>query len=257
MLHEKTGLPNESDIVMCTVTKIHYHSVFVRLNEFNNLSGMIHISEISPGRIRNLNDYVKEGKVIVCKVLKVNQERRQIDLSLRRVSEHHRRAKVDGIKQETIAEKIIEYVAKKHKIELKDLYGQLIAKIFEDYDSVYDFFEDYVAGEAKLTDYAPKEFVKDLDEIIKQRIKKPEVTIKGEFELKSYDSHGLDIIKKALQSALEVDNERTAITYLGAGRYKIIITTDTYQQAESILEKATKKVQKAMKKDEYNFKRSE
>ena len=58
MLYQKKGLPEESELVICTVTKIQYHSVFVKLDEFNH-SGMIHISEISPGRIRNIGDYVK------------------------------------------------------------------------------------------------------------------------------------------------------------------------------------------------------
>ena len=133
MFLKKKGFPEESELVICTVTKIHYHSVFVSLTEYNHLSGMIHISEISPGRIRNLSDYVKEGKVIVCKVLRVNRERRQIDLSLRRVSEHHRRHKIDSIKQETIAEKILEFVANKHEQKLVDLYEEITEKVFKEY----------------------------------------------------------------------------------------------------------------------------
>ncbi len=55
----KVGFPKESEIVICTVTNIQYNSVFVKLDEYKNLQGMIHISEISPGRIRNLRDFVK------------------------------------------------------------------------------------------------------------------------------------------------------------------------------------------------------
>ena len=55
---------------MVTVTKIEYHSVFVELDEYGK-TALIHISEISPGRIRNIRDFVKvEDKKIVCKVLK-------------------------------------------------------------------------------------------------------------------------------------------------------------------------------------------
>ena len=55
MIYKKTGLPEDSEIVMCTVTKIQYSSVFVKIDEYG-ISGMIHISEIAAGRIRNIRD---------------------------------------------------------------------------------------------------------------------------------------------------------------------------------------------------------
>ena len=60
-------MPKEGEIVLCKVTKIFHSSVFANLVEYGDFSsGMIHISEIAPGRIRNLRDYVKVGKQIVC-----------------------------------------------------------------------------------------------------------------------------------------------------------------------------------------------
>jgi len=49
MLLKKQGFPEESEIVLCTVTSVRYNSVFVNLNEYDN-SGIKQISEISPGR---------------------------------------------------------------------------------------------------------------------------------------------------------------------------------------------------------------
>ena len=94
MLLKKQGLPEDDELVLCTVTKIHFHSVFVNLDEYN-MSAMIHISEIAPGRIRNIRDFVVEGKVIVCKVLRVDRERGHVDLSLRRVNDSQKRLKLD------------------------------------------------------------------------------------------------------------------------------------------------------------------
>ena len=61
MLLKKQGFPEESELVLCTVTSVQYHSVFVDIDEYGK-SGLIHISEVSPGRIRNIRDFVKEGK---------------------------------------------------------------------------------------------------------------------------------------------------------------------------------------------------
>src|SRR3990172_8630025 len=114
MLYKKQGYPQEDELVLCTVTSVQHHSVFANLDEYGK-TGMIHISEVSPGRIRNIRDYVKEGKVVVCKVLRVYLERQQIDLSLRRVGESQRRQKVDQMKQEVKAEKILEMIAHRLK----------------------------------------------------------------------------------------------------------------------------------------------
>ena len=64
MLLKKEGFPEEDELVMCTITKVQFHSVFAQLDEYDK-GGMIHISEVSPGRIRNIRDFVKEGKKVV------------------------------------------------------------------------------------------------------------------------------------------------------------------------------------------------
>ena len=125
---KKTGYPEEGELVLCTVTKVHSHSVFVVLEEYDK-SGMVHISEISPGRIRNIRDFVVEGKVIICKVLRIDKEKGHIDLSLRRVSESQKRMKADSIKQQQIAEKMIEFVAKELKVDSGKLVNEINEKI--------------------------------------------------------------------------------------------------------------------------------
>jgi len=50
MLYRREGFPDEGEIVLCTVTKINPNSVFVHVDDYDK-GGMVHISEISPGRI--------------------------------------------------------------------------------------------------------------------------------------------------------------------------------------------------------------
>ena len=70
------------DIVLCTVDRIVGTTVFVHIE--GDGEGSIVFSEIAPGRIRNIRDYVFPKKRIVCKVLRVSGDR--VDLSLRRVT---------------------------------------------------------------------------------------------------------------------------------------------------------------------------
>src|SRR3989344_7448069 len=73
------------DVVLCTVDRIVGTVVFVKIDSIGKeLEGGIILSEIAPGRIRNLRDYVVPKKKIVCKILRISGDR--IDLSLRRVS---------------------------------------------------------------------------------------------------------------------------------------------------------------------------
>ncbi len=62
MAKTKKTFPDEKEIVVCTVKKILRDSIFATLDAYEGKEGMIHISEIAPGRIRNIRDYVKEGK---------------------------------------------------------------------------------------------------------------------------------------------------------------------------------------------------
>ena len=150
MLQKKTGMPDEGECVFVTVTKIQFHSVFVTLDEYAGKQGMIHISEISPGRIRNIKDYVKEGKVIVCKILRINKERGHIDLSLRRVNESQRRAKVEERKRQTIAENIIVSYAQLQKKDSKKIYEEVAPIILEEYELLKSpFLQDIRIAMAK------------------------------------------------------------------------------------------------------------
>ena len=236
MLAVKQGFPEENEIVICTVTKVHFHSVFVHLDEYNK-SGMIHISEVSPGRIRNIRDFVKEGKVVVCKVLRVNKERNQIDLSLRRVTEMQRRNKINEMKQEQKAEKIIEYVAAKFQKTAKELYDAIAPTVLKDYPSLYSYFESVVTENLPLNLNVDKRISDELLNVIKQRIKPAEIEISGDFILKSYAPNGVEIIRTALQKANSL-SESVTIKYRGAGRYHIVIKAPTYKEGEEILKKA-------------------
>lgn len=257
MLLKRIGFPQEDELVLCTVTAVHYHSVFVRLDEYDR-TGLIHISEIAPGRIRNIRDYVVESKKVVCKVLKIDKEKGHIDLSLRRVNEKQKRNKINQIKQEQLAENIVQYVAKQHKKKPEELYKEIIKKLFEEYDSLFAAFEDASQDKIKLEDFIDKKLAKELTEIIKHRIKPREVEIGGEITITSNAPIGVEIVKKILKKAESVKGG-PVIKYKGAGIYTISIKSDDYKKAEKILKESIEKASEEAKKQkaEFEFKKIE
>src|SRR3989338_989205 len=199
MFLKKEGFPEEDELVICTVTKVQFHSVFCNLDEYDK-GAMIHISEVSPGRIRNIRDFVVEGKKVVCKVLRVDNEKGHIDLSLRRVNEGQKKVKLNEIKMEQRAEKIIEFAAKKLNIDFKKLYSEIYKKVVDKYLSIYLCFEDVVKGNLSLEKLPLDKKTADiLTELVKDRMKPSEVFVGGEIRMKTYAPDGVEIIKETLE----------------------------------------------------------
>jgi translation initiation factor 2 subunit 1 len=229
---------------MCTVNNIQHNSIFVSIHEYDR-QGMITISEVAPGRIRNIRDYVVEGKVIVCKVLYVNTERGYIDLSLRRVSEGQRREKNDEVKQELKAEKILEMTAKSLKMDVKSLYDKAAAAFLKSYFYIYQAFDDFLAGNISLTDYFDKIVAESLEKTIREKIKPKEILIAGDLTINSWEENGVEDIRLALT---DIVKDNTTVSYLGGGRYRVLIKGADYKTVEKSLKDASDTVTNYMKK---------
>lgn len=235
MFFKIDGLPDENEIVLCKVTKIFPNSVFVKIIEYNQ-SGMIHISEISPGRIRNIRDYVSIDRQIICKVLRLDKESGHIDLSLRRVNSMQRREKLEEIKHELKAEQLVKNLAKKLDLKTEDLYKKITKKVFEEYSHLYLFFKDIVAGNVDAKTFIDQSIVAKVEKAVRDKFKEPKIIFQGEINLSTFHEDGLDRVKKTLHSVEKISNN-LAITYLGGGRYKFLFEEKDIKKAETELTK--------------------
>ncbi|MBI4152837.1 S1 RNA-binding domain-containing protein [Candidatus Woesearchaeota archaeon] len=236
MFYQRHGMPEENEVVLCKVTKIYPNSVFVDLLEYNR-QGMIHISEVSPGRIRNLRDFVSEGRQIVCKVLRIDHEKGHIDLSLRRVNTTQQREKLDEIKQELKAENLIKAVAQKLKQPAEKIYREIAPKILMEYPYLFVCFREVVDKQADLLKLGlPKQLADELVLAIADKFKPPKVILKGEIILHTYADNGVERVKTTLLN-IEKVSPTVRLAYLGAGRYQVTIEDIDYKPAEKNLEK--------------------
>ncbi len=247
LLLQKRGFPEEGEFVLCTVTKIYHNSVFALLDEYGK-TGMIHISEISPGRIRNIRDYVTINKKIVCRILGISKEKGHIDISLRRVNENQRKNKNNEIKQEQIAEKIIKYFAEQTGQDSKKICNDMYDKIKDKYVSIYSIFDEAITNDVVLKELElPEKDIKLLLDAIKQRIKPKEVRVKQNLILQSYAPNGVELIKDILK---KVESERSNILYNGGGRYTLTVTANNYKDAEKELKERTTFIAENMEKQQ-------
>ncbi len=234
---------------MCTVKKILLHSVFVNIDEYEHKEGMIHISEIAPGRIRNLNDYVKEGKRIACKVLNISMQG-NIDLSLRRVGTGIMIKKLNEVKQEEKAEKLLENIGKEFSYDLKKMYAEIGGKAIEKYGSLYNFLQAIVSDDKKVIAELnmPGKLGTKLAEIVKEKIKPVDVNVSGILTLRSFEGDGIITIRKLLS---DLEKSGINITYLGAPKYKLQASALDYKKANSIIDPAVEKIVNGAKKMHY------
>lgn len=71
-------------IVTGQVTGIEKYGIFVSLDEF--YSGLIHISEISDGFVKNTGDYVDVGDTIHARIVEVDSETYHVKLSIKNLN---------------------------------------------------------------------------------------------------------------------------------------------------------------------------
>ena len=74
MTTETQELPEVGEIVIATVKKTGDHGAYVSLDEYDNIQGFLHISEIAPGWVRKVTKFVKEGDKKVLLVIKIKED---------------------------------------------------------------------------------------------------------------------------------------------------------------------------------------
>ena len=74
---------NPGDIIQGQVTGIENYGIFINVDD--NYNGLIHISEISEGFVKDIKDYVKMGETIYCRVLEI-EDNNNLKLSIKNIN---------------------------------------------------------------------------------------------------------------------------------------------------------------------------
>lgn len=243
MLYKRSGIPEEDEIVLCKVSKIYPNSVFVDILEYGQV-GIVHISEVSPGRIRNLRDYVSIDRQIVCKVLRIDREKGHIDLSLRRVNSTQRLDKLEEIKQELKAEALLKNISAELKRPVEEIYREISPKIFKEYSHLYPCFREVAESNCDLIKLGlDKKVASAITAAVVEKFKPKKIYMIGEIVLQTYDGAGLEKIKNTLKT-IENISSTISLSYLGAGRYKFVVEDFDYKPAEATLRKIAEVTEK-------------
>lgn len=72
-----------NDIVEVVITGIQKYGAFVLIND--KYDGLIHISEISSGYVKNINDYIKIKDKIYAQVVDIDRDNNKFKLSIKNI----------------------------------------------------------------------------------------------------------------------------------------------------------------------------
>jgi len=204
--------PEIDDVVMVQVRSIAEMGAYVCLLEYNNIEGMILLSELSRRRIRSINKLIRVGKQEVCMVLRVDREKGYIDLSKRRVSPEDVQKCDERFNRSKAVHSIVRHVSEVEHVEMEALYRQTAWPLYEKFGHAYEAFRaaitdpDTIFSEENMPGLAAS--LKDtmLDNI-KKRLTPTAVKIRADIEVTCFEYEGINAIKRALLKGEEMGNE--------------------------------------------------
>lgn len=243
--------PEVGDLVVASVTRVVDYGAYVKLDEYNGVEGLIHISEVASTYVKNIRVHVREGQKLVLKVLRVSSQRAQVDLSLRRVTGREKSEKMLEWKKVKKADSIVKGAAEKlgatedNTTKVRDL-------IYEKFDNPFDAFEEAIdEGEETFTKLGiTPDWSKALTEVSRGKIRLEKAKVTGTVELACSKTAGVEAIRQSLRTAKKAKKTRgtTVKVYtIGSPRYRVEVRSKEITDAQATLNQAISDVLASMK----------
>jgi translation initiation factor 2 alpha subunit (eIF-2alpha) len=230
----------EGDVVLCTVSEVTNTVTSVKLE--TGEEGTIISSEIAPGRIKHMRQYVVPNKKIVCKVLGTSGGR--INLSLRRVSSREKKEVMEKYKQEQALNTGFKQIFNKESEEI-------IKNILCDFESLQDFINKAKEDESFLKKYIPLEKYESIKRMLEKKKKSHE--LKYNLSIKCLEEDGMSRVKKIL----EFSDEKILINYISAGNFKLRLIVEDFKEGKKKMSEIIKELEKRAKENHCEFFASE
>jgi translation initiation factor 2 subunit 1 len=239
--------------VIVTVINITPYSALCKLEEYPGKEGMIHISEVSGKWVRDIKKFVKLNKTYVAKVVRLDEKKGHINLSLKRVARIEKTRKMEDYKREQKAEKILEKIAKKKKISLDEAYEKIGFGLQENFGDMFKAFD--IASktpELLVQRGVSKDWVDVIHKVSKESIKRKKIKIKTELQVKFFTGDGIERVKEFLN---ELSNKYGVnVKYISAPKYSAEIESENPKLAQKELIKKLTTATSSIKDGEASFK---
>ncbi|XP_064624790.1 eukaryotic translation initiation factor 2 subunit 1-like [Lineus longissimus] len=234
--------PEADDVVMVNVRSIAEMGAYVHLLEYNNIEGMILLSELSRRRIRSINKLIRVGRNECVVVIRVDKDKGYIDLSKRRVSAEEVNKCGDKYAKAKAVNSILRHVAELLNYTSNEQLESLYKKTAWHFDkklnkpgACHDIFKHAVGNPELLDECDIDEETKSvLLDNIKRRLTPQSVKVRADIEVACYGYEGIDAVKAALWKGLTLTSEEMPIKICLIAPPLYVVTTQTIEREEGI-----------------------
>ncbi|PAA86059.1 hypothetical protein BOX15_Mlig028716g2, partial [Macrostomum lignano] len=235
--------PELEEVVMVNVRSIQEMGAYVHLLEYNNIEGMILLSELSRRRIRSINKLIRVGRNEVVLVIRVDKNKGYIDLSKRRVSQEEvekceeKFAKAKAVNQ--ILKRVGEKLGYEKDEQLEELYNKTAWHFDRKYNrpgASFETFKHSVTNPEVLNECEIDDQVKEvLLENIRRRLMPQSVRIRSDIEVSCFTYEGIDAVKAALKAGLKHATEEFPLHINLIAPPEYVVTTSTLDRQEGLV----------------------
>ncbi|KAI9833936.1 MAG: hypothetical protein M1819_003445 [Sarea resinae] len=193
--------PEIDSFVMVNVKQIAEMGAYVKLLEYDNIDGMILLSELSRRRIRSIQKLIRVGRNEVVVVLRVDKEKGYIDLSKRRVSPEDVIKCEERYNKSKMVHSILRHVAEKTKTPVEELYQTIGWPLNRKYGHAVDAFKLSITNPDVWTDitFINDHVKEELFSYIGKRLTPQPTKVRADVEVTCFGYEGIDAVKSALR----------------------------------------------------------
>ncbi|PKY08475.1 translation initiation factor 2, alpha subunit [Aspergillus campestris IBT 28561] len=243
--------PEVDSYVMVNVKQIAEMGAYVKLLEYDNIDGMILLSELSRRRIRSIQKLIRIGRNEVVIVLRVDKEKGYIDLSKRRVSPEDVVKCEERYNKSKAVHSIMRHVAEATQTPLEELYQKIGWPLNQKYGHSHDAFKISITNTDVWNDVEfPSEAVKkELTHYISKRLTPHPTKIRADIEVTCFGYEGIDAVKNALRTAEASNTEESQIKVKLVAPPLYVLTSQCLDKAVGIkqLEEAIQRISAAIR----------
>ena len=230
----------EGDLVLCKVKEVSNTITSVELP--NGKQGTIVSSEIAPGRIKFMRQYVVPNKQIVCKVLSASGD--NIHLSLRRVTSKEKKEVMQSFKQEQAT-----------KVAFKQILGEgekkTSEKILKDFSTLAEFIDAAKEDKKLIEKYILKANQESIAKLTEKKKKSSE--LKQNIKIKCLEDDGV----KKIKEIFDLNDKNISTTYISAGQFKLKLQVEDFKQGKKRMTEILEELEERAKKHKCEFFASE
>lgn len=238
--------PEVDEVVMVNVQEIAEMGAYVKLLEYDNIEGMVLLSELLRRRIRSIQKLIRVGKNEVAVVLRVDKEKGYIDLSKRRVSQEDIIKCDERYNKLKAVHLILRHCAEKFGLPLEELYRTIGWPLNRKYGHAYDAFKLLINDPLIFDATAPPndEVLAELKLYISRRLTPQAIKVRADIEVSCFSYEGIDAIKRALKAAelVSTENMQVRAKLVAAPLYVVSVQALDKNQGVALLDKAIEAV---------------